>query len=65
MKIKKQLIILVDFDSTLCHSDYPNLGEPFECAQEIMTKWYNQGAYLIINTYICLLCETGAPPAWQ
>ena len=50
------LVILVDFDLTLCHSSYPFLGEPFEFAQEIMTKWYNQGAYLIINT-----CRTGKP----
>ena len=55
MRIKKQLIILVDFDLTLCHSSYPSLGELFEYAKEVMTKWYEQGAYIIINT-----CRTGS-----
>ena len=54
-KIKhEQLILLFDFDLTICMSSYPELGEPYKYAKEVLTKFYNQGCYIIINT-----CRTG------
>jgi len=52
--LQKQLIIMIDFDLTICHSNYPDLGELFEYSKEVITKWFNQGAYIIINT-----CRSG------
>jgi len=49
-KIRKQLIILVDFDLTICKTEYPGVGEIYPFVKECMLKWYNQGAYIIINT---------------
>jgi hypothetical protein len=48
--IKEHLIISVDFDATLVDSEYPKIIGLKPWAKEVMTKWYNQGIYLIINT---------------
>jgi len=50
----EQLIMLIDFDKTICDSDYPKLGPAFPYAKDVINKWYEQGLYIIINT-----CRTG------
>lgn len=49
-----QLIILVDFDKCLADTDYPTIHGLFDHAKETINGWYEQGAYIIINT-----CRTG------
>lgn len=48
------MIIAVDFDGTLCQSQYPYIGEPMLGAVDSMKKLHAQGHYLIIWT-----CRTG------
>lgn len=52
--MKNQLIIAIDFDKTLADTDYPRIKGLFEHAKEVVNKWYEQGAYIIIWT-----CRTG------
>ena len=49
-----QLIIAIDFDKTICDTEYPNIGPFFSNSIEIINKWYDLGAYIIIWT-----CRTG------
>jgi hypothetical protein len=52
--MKEPLIICVDFDHTLYHTDYPDVGHLYPNAKETMDYLLNIGAYIIINT-----CRTG------
>lgn len=49
-----QLILLFDFDKTITHSSFPDIGGAFEYSKEVINKLYLQGCYIIINT-----CRTG------
>jgi hypothetical protein len=49
-------IIAVDFDKTLCYSNYPELGEPNLTLIEILKRLKNQGHRLILWT-----CRTNEP----
>jgi len=43
-------IIAVDFDGTLCFSNWPELGEPNRPLIEYLKVWRNQGNKLILWT---------------
>ena len=43
-------IIAVDFDGTLCYSNWPDLGEPNKALIEYLKLWKNQGNKLILWT---------------
>ena len=43
-------IIAVDFDGTLCYSDWPALGDPNERLIEYLRNWRAQGNKLILWT---------------
>ena len=43
-------VIAIDFDLTICMSDYPNLGPMREGAAEVIRKLYNEGFGIVINT---------------
>ncbi len=43
-------IIAVDFDGTLCYSNWPELGEPNIRLIEYLKKWKRQGNKLILWT---------------
>jgi len=45
-----QLIITIDFDKTIADTKYPALGDVYEHSKEVVNSWYEQGAYIIINT---------------
>jgi len=53
-KTHDQLIVAIDFDKTICDTQYPLMGDLFENAKEVINKLYAQGAYIIIWT-----CRTG------
>lgn len=44
------MIIAVDFDGTLCHNAYPEIGAPLPGAVAAMQKLKEQGHYIIIWT---------------
>lgn len=47
----KRIKIGVDFDSTIATEDrFPDAGDIIEGAKETITKWYNMGHIIIINT---------------
>ena len=48
------MIIAIDFDGTLCNSQYPALGRPMPGATKVMQELKDAGHYLIIWT-----CRTG------
>ena len=43
-------IIAVDFDGTLCYSDWPDLGEPNEALIRYLIEWRRKGNKLILWT---------------
>lgn len=43
-------LILVDFDGTITHHSYPELGEPMERAFEVLVKLKEAGAWLVLWT---------------
>ncbi len=43
-------IIAVDFDGTLCYSDWPALGDPNERLISYLRNWRDQGNKLILWT---------------
>lgn len=43
-------IIAVDFDGTLCFSDWPDLGEPNQPLIDYLRTWRDQGNKLILWT---------------
>ena len=49
-------ILAIDFDLTICMSDYPKLGPIREGAKEAITKLYNDGFGIVVNT-----CREGHP----
>lgn len=49
------LIIAVDFDGTLCYSNWPDVGEPNTALIEYLKTWKKQGNKLILWT-----CRAGA-----
>ena len=50
----QQLIIAIDFDKTIANTEHPRIHGLFNYAKEVINKWYEQGAYIIIWT-----CRTG------
>ena len=44
------LIIAVDFDGTLCYSNWPDVGEPNTALIEYLKLWKKQGNKLILWT---------------
>lgn len=55
-RFKPKHILAIDFDLTICMSDYPALGPLREGAKEAITKLYNEGFGIVINT-----CREGHP----
>ena len=49
-------IIAVDFDGTLCYSNWPQLGDPNRCLIEYLIRCQNLGHKLILWT-----CRVGEP----
>ena len=49
-------IIAVDFDGTLCYSNWPELGDPNEGLISYLKEWKKQGNKLILWT-----CRAGEP----
>ncbi len=49
-------IIAVDFDGTLCYSNWPELGEPNNVLITYLKEWKKQGNKLILWT-----CRAGEP----
>ncbi|MCR4690636.1 MAG: hypothetical protein K5739_04775 [Lachnospiraceae bacterium] len=49
-------IIAVDFDGTLCYSNWPELGDPNEVLIAYLKEWKKQGNKLILWT-----CRAGEP----
>ncbi len=47
---KPYKIIAVDFDGTLCFSNWPELGEPNKALISSLIKWHSQGNKLILWT---------------
>lgn len=43
-------IIAVDFDGTLCYSEWPNLGEPNQILIDCLKQWKSNGNKLILWT---------------
>lgn len=52
MKIPK--IIIVDFDGTLVENAYPEIGELRKNAKKVITKLFDEGFVILINT-----CRSG------
>lgn len=50
MKDKQSRIIAVDFDSTLCKSAYPEIGEPIPYSIQYVTRAKAAGNILILHT---------------
>ena len=51
-------ILAIDFDSTICMSDYPELGVERENAGDVIRQFVKQGYGIVINT-----CRTNEPLA--
>lgn len=49
-------ILAIDFDRTICMSNYPDLGEERKDVVEVMNELINEGYGIIINT-----CREGIP----
>lgn len=47
---KPEYILAIDFDLTICMSDYPHLGPEREGAGEAIRKLYEDGYGIVINT---------------
>lgn len=47
---KKYEIIAVDFDGTLCYSNWPELGEPNQALINYLKEWKRNGNKLILWT---------------
>lgn len=47
---KPKYILAIDFDLTICMSDYPKLGDERYEAGYIIRKLYNEGYGIVINT---------------
>lgn len=50
----KQFIVAIDFDNTIANSHFPDIGDMYEGAKEVINKWHQRGAYIIIWT-----CRSG------
>ncbi len=56
-------VIAVDFDLTICDSDYPTCGPAIKGAKKYINKLYDEGFAIIINT--CRTQEAeGAATRW-
>lgn len=44
------IVLAIDFDHTICISDYPRLGEMREDAAEVIRKLHEEGFGIVINT---------------
>lgn len=49
-KKKHKGIVAIDFDSTIAHSRYPEIGEPVKNSLKYVNKLYNDGWYIIMWT---------------
>lgn len=47
---KKQVVLSIDFDGTICTVDYPKVGIERNGAKEYINKLFNEGYLIIINT---------------
>ena len=56
MKVKRKLIIGVDFDGTLCHGNWPDIGEPNIRLINKLLKLQRKGYKIILWT-----CREGEP----
>jgi len=50
------MIIAVDLDNTMFKEEYPEVGEIYPKAIEVVNSWYDRGHVIIINT-----CREGKP----
>lgn len=51
MSVKRNLIIAVDFDGTLCHGNWPGVGEPNRILIDKLLKLQKRGNKIILWTY--------------
>ena len=51
-----ELVIAVDFDGIICHSEYPNVDDLDYEVIELLKQLKEKGTYLILNT-----CRHGKP----
>ena len=47
---KPKVVLAIDFDLTICMTDYPYLGPEREGAGDVIRKLYKEGYGIIINT---------------
>lgn len=52
--MENKLVIAVDFDGTIVTAEYPRIGKVRNGAKEVITKWYNEGHTIVINS-----CRSG------
>lgn len=50
MSVKRNLIIAVDFDGTLCHGNWPGVGEPNRILIDKLLKLQKRGNKIILWT---------------
>ena len=48
------MILSIDFDGTIVENSYPEIGELKLNAKEVITRLYNEGHFILINT-----CRSG------
>lgn len=48
--ITQKLTLAVDFDGTIVHEEYPNIGTLRDGAKDVINQLYDDGHYIIINT---------------
>lgn len=50
MNVKRKLIIAVDFDGTLCHAKWPDVGEPNRKLIDKLPRFKKRGNKIILWT---------------
>ena len=49
----RRTIIAVDFDGTICHNNFPNIGEFYENCSNVINRLQSKGIIVILNTCRC------------
>lgn len=46
----KKLTLSIDFDGTIAHEEYPDIGDPLPGAKQVINTLYEMGHIIIINS---------------
>lgn len=49
----RRTIIAVDFDGTICHNNFPNIGKFYENCSDVINRLQSKGIIVILNTCRC------------